>query len=525
MTPHAQTASLLRPTDPVDRLAPSDPLILPLLRLRVYTLGDLARVPRWRLARHSCPAGLGDRLLVLQQQALKVLGGQPQVPLDQPWQAAMPHLPGRVRTLLRGMDSLGEVREAVAGGLLGNGRLQAWERDALLDALAAAGWPDAPETSQVPSAPPPSPPPVAGVGQWAPGDPQAPSAPPPSPPSGAAPRQVRPAVERRAPPPLLLQRQRRAPSTGVSADQGPAAPLPGQGARRERAAALPGEVSPRLSRQIYARLQARGVPLLAPWHVVLPPLPLRITRTLTQKGLVNVGAVAQALDSGALVGLPNFGEESRRRLRRVLLHLAEDGSPEPPRTVGALVAELLAACPKRERELLTSHFHEGKSLTALAAERGVTRQRVRQILVRVLRRWQPRYQLTARTLLAPLRAALRGGALVDRQTVKRMLGGEEVSLGSVALALYLTEPSPRARVWRQRYLTEQRRQVDRVQLRRIRLALRRRRRARLPLTEVLTILRRELGLALTEEGARALLWRGLCLPTNAQGRVVLQSKS
>lgn len=512
MTLYAENATKLCPTDPVDRLDPSDPLILPLLRLGVYTLGDLVRVPRWRLARHSCPAGLGDRLLVLQQRAVQALGGQPQVSPQASWQYAMPHLPGRVRTMLRGMTSLEEVRQAVLEGLLGNGKLQTWEREALLEALSAAGWPT--EPPELPLVPPPSPLPPLRRGRGS----------------------EYKSAERRQSATLAPHRQRRAPRLGFTLSLStPAPPAPRQAAEpRAEDKRRPPDwpvLKPRLvnapvklKRQIQARLQARGVSLLTPWHMVLPPLPLRITRTLTQQGLVNLGAVAQALDRGSLVGLPNFGEESRQQLRQALLQLAETGAPTPPRNVNALVEELLASCTRRERELLTRHFLDGVKLTVLSVERGISRQRVHQILVRILRKWQPRYQVLARSMLAPLRSALRGGALVDRQTVKRMLDGEEVSLGRVALALYLTEPHPRVRVWRQRYLTEQRRQVDRVQLRRIRLALRRRRRARLPLSEALYILRRELSLDLTEEAARALLWRGLCLPTIPDGRVVLQPK-
>ena len=203
------------------------------------------------------------------------------------------------------------------------------------------------------------------------------------------------------------------------------------------------------------RIAARDIPLDAPWESVLWDLPPHATNAIRRLELRTLGQVVEAVQRETLRWQRPIGRKSWARLCRAVEDLATSGEDPRSKLGNPIVPDrFFAAClshlPRHERALLTARILRGASLVPLGTARGVTRERVRQLVARAVQRLAGRLGSAAQELVRPLVEAMdRAGGLVHAETARKLLGVHD--LGKIRLALLVAGEGNR-RPWRKEFL-------------------------------------------------------------------------
>ncbi|MDI7269150.1 MAG: hypothetical protein QME96_14265 [Myxococcota bacterium] len=191
------------------------------------------------------------------------------------------------------------------------------------------------------------------------------------------------------------------------------------------------EREPRLD-VLASAIAARGIALDQPWVGILYDVPARAKTAFERLGLRTLGEVVEVVQARSLRLGHNLGLKSITRVYEAVEALASsrDAPRLPaggPATVGRLVSWCLADLRRDDRALLTAKLLRGSTLQSIGRERGLTKERIRQKIDKVVSRLNVRFGATARELLGPLLDAMdRSGGLVHHDTVRELLGERDL---------------------------------------------------------------------------------------------------
>ena len=283
------------------------------------------------------------------------------------------------------------------------------------------------------------------------------------------------------------------------------------------------------SEYLLSRLEAAGVDPNQPWqNLLLPVVTIRLRNVLDRQFVtLREVAVAATDEIDSLRKTWSFGRTSERELLELLEKLAEHGADyvrygdevAPPATVGKLIAQALRLLPAQDGRLLVRRFLEGATLEQLGRERGLTRERIRQLVNKTLLRLHIRLGEAARELTGPLVEAInQSGGLLHRETALKMTAARD--LPHVWLAL-LIAGAESFHIWREEFLTTLKMDELSKALHAIRRCFRENRKRDLSLSDAGELITLASGFRLDAAGLTCLLTAYLECGITEDGMVVL----
>jgi len=163
--------------------------------------------------------------------------------------------------------------------------------------------------------------------------------------------------------------------------------------------------------------------------VVLGRLPARIQRVILENDLRTIRALKEWHRRVDVRTERNFGRGSHTRLGELLHHLETEGHEclvfggPIPGTVAEFAHRYLHHPETTDRELLELRLIQGWTLERIAQPRGVTRERIRQIIETDISDAQPSWGSRARTLIEPAMALLeQNGGIALTSRIRDALG-------------------------------------------------------------------------------------------------------
>jgi len=213
------------------------------------------------------------------------------------------------------------------------------------------------------------------------------------------------------------------------------------------------------AQQLLRELEKQGIASDARWSRIFGVLPLRMRDGLHEHGLETVGELVDCVFNRAaeVRKWENIGSTSLHATRKVIEAVATLGHENflyegpTPASIEELYARMIGVLSEREREILVRHYIEDATLKEIAEPYALTRQRVQQIIVKVLHALHNRFGALAQKLLEPLLSAIGdGGGLIHSSRLERDFG--ITPLGKVRFCLEVATDRP-TYLWRQTYLT------------------------------------------------------------------------
>ena len=206
-------------------------------------------------------------------------------------------------------------------------------------------------------------------------------------------------------------------------------------------------------------LKHKGVELTRPWQVYLRNLPTRCRNALTNAGIVTLGQLISALRNGKLLKQPGFGGRSQEKLTVLLSRLANQG-PEVfifgergrPQTIPTLVHQALDSLSDNNRAILVERYQRDHSLSAIADDRRITTERVRQMIDKATQQTSEIFGPVASELLGPMHEAIKErGGLLPVGVACEMTGVEDPWMLRLA---YRMTPHGRLFLWQEAFVVQ-----------------------------------------------------------------------
>jgi hypothetical protein len=264
--------------------------------------------------------------------------------------------------------------------------------------------------------------------------------------------------------------------------------------------------------RLITRLEASGVDLDQHWQKELVQISSRVRNFLRERfDSLREVVIATTEHQNEMLAEKNMGRKSLRELEEAIEALARHGpgyhkygeGGGPPTSVDELVTRGLEALSHDLGRLLVRRYLDGETLEGLGNEYDLTRERIRQKLIKSLIRIRLRFGDCGQALMSPLIVASNdAGGLMHRDTAVALTGTDDLRRIRLALAIAGEDSF---RILREEFLTSLSGAELTERWRTIRNGFWNVRRRDLRIDEAKTIITRSSGLLLDEKAASRLL--------------------
>lgn len=197
-------------------------------------------------------------------------------------------------------------------------------------------------------------------------------------------------------------------------------------------------------------LTAAQIDLDQPWSQILRLLDLRTRNVLEHHDIVTLRELVLRLEAGTLLSLQGFGQGSLEHVKQHLtdlIYMGEEGYlwgelGKAPTHLDESVSHVLQSLDSDDHLLIMARFIQQKTLEEVGSQMGISRERVRQRIERVLHQVRRQWQDHFSTLLSELCGVLQDrGGLISSSLCRALT--DNANEDHVLFALEIVEISAR----------------------------------------------------------------------------------